>query len=152
MCDPFLGVARQPCSCYVLLAMGARVFDSDAPLDERRIIIRRYGGCLNCRGVSNPRNRVGHLSRSYAQRADRSRAIAAWCRHPDSGIAAGERTTDFALQTVIGSTSLAAGERSAWLDMKQPEHEAFAPFPGRSFAISHLRQGRKQAEFAISRL
>ncbi len=38
------GVARQLCSCYVLLTMSATVFDSDAPPDERRIIIRRYGG------------------------------------------------------------------------------------------------------------
>ena len=40
-------------------------------------------------------------------------------------------------------------ERSAWLDMTHPEQEVLRPLPGRSFAISRLRQGRRQAEFAI---
>ncbi|BAB54889.1 mll9711 (plasmid) [Mesorhizobium japonicum MAFF 303099] len=40
-------------------------------------------------------------------------------------------------------------ERSVWLDMTHPEHEVLRPLPGASLAISHLRQARKQAEFAI---
>ncbi|ASQ06623.1 SOS response-associated peptidase [Sinorhizobium meliloti] len=32
------------CSCYVLAMTSATVFQSDAPLDERRVIIRRHDG------------------------------------------------------------------------------------------------------------
>jgi putative SOS response-associated peptidase YedK len=168
--------------------MSATVFDSDAPLDERRIIIRRYGGDVEMLELpwglqpKEPGGRPFAVVRAEDRSFPSHRCLvpASEFRHRSQGknysfrLASGDwfyfagiwrpATRDwpeaYAILTIQANDDIAPyhdrqmvvlrrDERSAWLDMTHPEHEILRPLPGASFAISRLRQGRRQAEFAI---
>ncbi len=78
----------------------AKVFQSDAPLDERRVIIRRHDGDVEM--VSYPgdcvRSMVARVRCMWcAQKEGCFRPIAAWCRHPSFAIAVGGKNFSFLL-------------------------------------------------------